>query len=89
MDLISYAHTVEFFVDITFKIIPVQFLFYKLFIITGINNTEKPILFTMIMTKYTDNISYSHIFNYLFLNYGFKPKIIHSDYEASLALAIK
>ena len=43
----------------------------------------------MIMTKYTDNITYSHIFDYLFLNYSFKPKIIHSNYETSLALAIK
>ena len=45
----------------------------------------------MIMTKYTDNITYSHIFDYdyLFLNYSFKPKIIHSDYEALLALVIK
>lgn len=34
-------------------------------------------------------MSYSHIFYYLFQNHGFKPKIIHSDYEASLALAIK
>ena len=89
-DLISYVHTVEFFVDVIFKIIPVQFRPYKLFIITGITKTEKkPKLFTMIMTKFTDNITYSHIFYYLFLNYGFKPKIIHSDYEASLALAIK
>ena len=34
-------------------------------------------------------MSYSHIFDYLFQNHGFKPKIIHSDYEASLALAFK
>ena len=40
------------------------------------------------MIKYTDNITYSHILDYLFLNYGFKPKIIHSDHESSLSLAI-
>ena len=66
-DLITYHHTVEFFVDVTFKIIPVQFRPYKLFIITGISKTDnKPKLITMIMTKYTDNITYSHIFDYLF-----------------------
>ena len=89
LDLFSNEYTVEFFVDTTFKIIPVQLRPYKLFIITGITKTEKkPKLFTMIMTKYTDNITYSHIFDYLFINFGFKPKIIHSDYEASLSLAI-
>ena len=52
MDLISYANTVEFFIDVTFKIIPVQFRPHKLFIIAGINKTEKkPKLFSMILTK--------------------------------------
>jgi len=89
LELITPNHTVEFFMDTTFKIIPVEFRPYKLFIISGIIKIEKkPKIFSMIMTKFTDNITYSHIFDYLFLNFGFKPKLIHSDYEASLALAI-
>ena len=43
----------------------------------------------MILTKYTDNIAYSNKFNYLNINNGLKPKIIHTDFENSLTLAIK
>ena len=39
--------------------------------------------------KYLDKISYYKIFQYLYDNFHFDPVIIHSDYENSLALAIK
>ena len=77
------------FVDIMFKIIPAKFRPYKLFIIKGIiKKDKKPKLFTMIMVKYKDNIINSHIYDYLFLNFGFKPKIVYNVYEESIALAI-
>ena len=40
------------------------------------------------LTKYTDNISYNKIFKYLQDNYKLKPRIIHSDFEASIAIAL-
>ena len=43
----------------------------------------------MILTRYIDNITYSKIFDYLNVNYGFQPKIIHSDFEKAITLAIK
>ena len=46
-------------------------------------------IISMILTKYTDNISYGKIFDYLFENTGFKPKILHTDFEISLSHAIK
>ena len=82
-------NTNEFFVDTTFKIIPSLYRPYKLFIICGISIKDKsPKIITMVLTKYTDNISYSKIFDYLYTNYNFKPKIIHSDFESSLTQAI-
>ena len=79
----------EFFVDTTFKIIPSRFRHYKLFVICGISIEDKiPKIFSMVLTKYTDNISYSKIFDYLYNNYNFKPKIIHNDFESSLSQAI-
>ena len=79
----------EFFVDTAFKIIPSRFRPYKLFVICGISIEDKiPKIFSMVLTKYTDNISYSNIFDYLFINYNFKPKIIHIDFESSLSQAI-
>ena len=79
----------EFFVDTTFKIIPSKYRPYKLFVICGICVDDKiPKIFSMVLTKYTDNILYSKIFDYLYTNYNFQPKIIHSDFESSLIQAI-
>ena len=79
----------EFFVDTTFKIIPSKYRPYKLFVICGISiNDNNPKIFSMVLTKYTDNISYSKIFDYLYSNYNFRPKIIHSDFKSSLSQAI-
>ena len=36
-----------------------------------------------------DNISYKKIFLYLYDNYSFKPKLMHTDYENAFATAIK
>ena len=90
LDLIKPNSTEEFFADTTFKIIPSGFRPYKLFIISGIAKIDKkPKIYSMILTKYTDNISYGKIFDYLFENTGFKPKILHTDFEISLSHAIK
>ena len=39
--------------------------------------------------KYLDVISYDKLFNYLYENFNFLPKYIHSDCEKALHLAIK
>ena len=81
---------VNIFFDATFKIVPAKFRPYKLFVIIGLPKKEnKPKVFTMILTKYLDQISYSKIFTYLFENHNFNPKILHSDYENAIAVAIK
>ena len=84
-------YTTEFFVDSNFKIIPFEFRPYKLFIIAGLEEEEenKTIINCSILLKYADEYAYDKIFNYLYENFGFKPKIIMSDYEIALQSAIK
>ena len=83
-------YTTEFFVDSTFKIIPFEFRPYKLFIIAGLAEEEnKTIINCFILLKYADEYAYDKIFNYLYENFGFKPKIIMSDYELALHSSIK
>ena len=88
--LLDHKKTKEFFLDITFKIIPKVFRPYKLLIISGIsNNNENPQLMCFILLKYMDELSYNKIFNYLYENFNFKPMIIHTDFEKSLISSIK
>jgi len=80
----------EYFLDITFKIIPKKFRPYKLMVIAGKENNAfncKIILF--ILLKYLDKITYLRIFNYLIENMSFTPNIIHSDFEKAIHAAIK
>jgi len=89
-EMISYNNTIEFFIDVTFQIIPTNFRPYKLFVLSGINKDNGiPNIICFILIKYTDFESYNRIFNYLVENYNFKPKIIHSDFERAIEKAIK
>ena len=66
LKLIKLNNKEEFLTDTTFNIIPSNFRTYKLFIISGITKSDKkPKIFSMILTKYTDNHSYGEIFDYL------------------------
>ena len=80
----------EYFIDVTFKIIPKKYRPYKLMTIASINYLEnKTVLICFILLKFLDKISYYKIFQYLHENLSFNPTIIHTDYEGSLASAIK
>ena len=77
--------------DVTFKITPLKFRPYKLLVIAGIteeDNVKVTKILSFVMIKYLDNVCYDRIFNYLYENFSFKPKIIHTDYEKALQLAI-
>ena len=90
LKIINKDNTEEFFADTTFKIIPAKLRPYKLFVISGIpKSTNIPKIFTLILTKYSDHITYGKMFDYLFVNYEFKPKILHTDFENALSLALK
>ena len=74
---LNYENTIEFFFDITFKIIPKKFYPYKLCILSGIPIKENiPRIITFILVKY------------LYENFKFNPKIIHTDFEKAIQKAI-
>ena len=79
----------EFFMDVTFQIIPKHFHPYKLLILSGIDDNKFSNIIIFILIKYLDNIAYERIFDYLYINFNFNPTIIHTDFEKSIALAIK
>ena len=81
---------IEFFIDITFEIIPRVYKSYKLMTIAGLDKlNNKTMIICFIFIKYLENITYYRTFKYLKENYDFNPKIIHTDFENSLSLAIK
>ena len=81
---------IEFFIDITFEIIPRAYKSYKLMTIAGLDKlNNKTMIICFIFIKYLENITYYRTFKYLKENYDFNPKIIHTDFENSLSLAIK
>ena len=78
----------EFFIDTTFKVVPVKFRPYKLLVIAGLPmNKNKPILVCLVLMKYNDSKSYDKLITYLIDNFNFGPKIIH--FEKALCIAIK
>ena len=80
----------EYFIDITFQIIPKCYRPYKLMTITSLDPLKNhTIIICFVLLVFTDSLSYQKIFHYLNENFCFDPLIIHTDYEVSLALAIK
>lgn len=90
LNLMSSVNYKEFFIDITFKIIPKIFRPYKLLSIATIDfNNNKSLLIGFILFLYKDYKSFIKIFEYLNSNFNFNPLIIHSDYELGIDLALK
>ena len=80
----------DYFLDITFKVIPKKFRPNKLLTIATVDKiNNKTILIAFIIFKYMDEESYYRIFKYLNKNFCFSPKYIHTDYEIALEQAIK
>ena len=89
--LLNKKETLEFFLDITYKIIPSKFRPYKLIVLAGLpnNKNNEPVLITFILMKYIDNKALEILFNYLYENFDFQPKILHTDFDKAIYLAIK
>ena len=80
----------DYFIDITFKIIPKKFRPNKIMTIATVDkDNNKTIIIAFVVFKFMDSESYYRIFKYLNENYSFFPKYIHTDYEIALDLAIK
>ena len=88
-EFIKNEEVENYFLDITYNIIPKNKKYYKMMTITGLdNNTNNIYLCALIFLKYEDTQSFIKIFKYLNEMYKFSPKIIHIDYSSSLAKAL-
>ena len=75
----------QYFLDITYKIIPQKFKPYKMLTIKGFNtNTKQSVLCTLVCIKYEDEISIYYSMKYLHDFYHFNPEIINIDYSLAL-----
>lgn len=75
----------QYFIDITYKIVPLIFKPYKLLTIKGFNISEKQsVLCALTFIKYEDEISMFYVFKYLHDFYNFNPSIVNIDFSMSL-----
>ena len=59
-------------------------------VISGLTKKlKKPTLICFILIKYKGHISYDKIITYLYDNFKFFTKIIHSGFEKAIAISIK
>ena len=90
LNLKNKPEYIEYFIDITFKVIPKCYRPYKLLTIATIDNKNmKTILVGFVLFIYKDSNSFLKIFEYLNNIYNFNPTILHSDYEKGIEHAIK
>ena len=90
LNLMKNKNFYEYFIDITFRIVPKCYRPYKLMSISTLDNiNKKTILIGFVFFIFMDAISYQKIFQYLNENYEFNPIIVHSDYEKSISIALK
>ena len=75
----------NYFIDITYRIIPKNKKNYKLLIISGLNKkSNNTNILAFIFLKYEDYDSLKKIFTYFIEMYGFAPKIVNIDFSNSL-----
>ena len=75
----------QYFIDLTYKIIPRKFKPYKMLTIKGFNtDTKQSVLCTLICIKYEDENSIYYTMKYLHDFYNFNPEIINIDYSIAL-----
>ncbi len=79
----------QYFLDVTYQIIPYKFKPYKLFTIKGFDNNNKfTKLCCLILIKYEDTKSFYFTIKYLNDFFLFNPKIINIDYSMALYNAL-
>ena len=79
----------NYFIDITYRIVPNTLNKYKLLTITGYDNTKYiSYICCLALIKYEDTISFTKIFRYLNEMFNFNPLIVPIDYANSLRKAL-
>lgn len=79
----------QYFLDVTYQIIPFKFKPYKLFTIKGFDKCNKYIkLCCLILIKFEDTKRFYYAIKYLNEFYLFNPQIINIDYFLALYNAL-
>ena len=78
----------NYFIDITYKIIPKHYKKYRMMTITCPEKTNNTYIACLILLQYEDHISFTKIFKYLHEMFNFSPKVVHFDYSNSLLNAL-
>ena len=83
-ELLNNSEIYNYFMDVTYKIIPKAQKPYKLMTITEVNNKNNTTnLCALIGIIYEDYLSFYYTLKYLNNFYNFEPKIIHIDFSLS------
>ena len=90
LNLMKKGSIIEYFIDITFKIISKCYRPYKVMKIATLDNEHnKTILIGFVLFIYMDNILYLKIYKYLNEIYKFNLIIVYTNYERVIELALK
>lgn len=88
-ELIKDNNIINFFVDVTYKIIPKRHRKYKLLTITGVNkNNLNSYLCGFILIQYETHETFYRVFKYLYDMFDFNPIIVNIDYSKSLSISL-
>ena len=83
-ELLNNSEIYNYFMDVTYKIIPKAQKPYKLMTITAVNNKNNTTnLCALIGIIYEDYLSFYYTLKYLNNFYNFEPKIIHIDFSGA------
>ena len=75
----------NYFIDVTYKIVPKNNKKYKLLTITCYDNSnQSTYIIALILIQYEDTQSFEKIFKYLNEMFNFNPAITHIDYSLAL-----
>ena len=89
-ELLGNSEIGNYFMDITYKVIPKALQPYKLMIITGVNNKDNTTNFcALIGLKYEGYLSFYYTLKYLNNFYNYEHKIIHIDFSQAERKALK
>ena len=84
-ELIKDNNIINFFVDVTYKIIPKRHRKYKLLTITGVNkNNLNSYLCGLVLIQYETHETFYRVFKYLHDMFDFNPIIVNIDYSKLL-----
>ncbi len=85
MEKIKNNNAENYFIGVTYKIVPGKKEWYKLISITGVKNkSNSSFILALVLIKFEDTNSFYYSFKYINTMLKFKPKVAYIDYFNSL-----